>query len=206
MAAVRAFQDGWVRLTFTNGATGWVLGDYLALPAQAVHQLAPQRGYPHMGPLARVSNDGVRVRQGPHLRNDVLFLAYRNSMVAVRDVQVSWARVTFTNGATGWMLRAYLEMPHTRQQVASLSHAHPAARKAAPPRAWHTYYTWATTLYVRAAPRLAGAVVALAGENTPVRLLSTHVSWSHVRLPNGTDGWVLSHYIKDHRKITPAGP
>jgi len=206
MAAVRAMQDGWVRLTFTNGATGWVLGDYLALPAQAAHRVAPHVDIHTLGPLARVSNDGVRVRQGPRLRNDVLFLAYRNSMVAVRDVQVSWARVTFTNGATGWILRAYLEMPHARQQVAGLVRAHPATRKAPAPRAWRVYYTWATTLYVRAAPRLAGAVVALAGENTPVRLLGTHVSWSHVRLPSGTEGWVLSHYIKDRRKITPAGP
>jgi N-acetylmuramoyl-L-alanine amidase len=228
MVAVRQAQADWARVTFTNGATGWILRQYLAMPATAPARpaaTAPVRARAsvartarvdiHMlGPLARVMADGVRVRQGPRLSAGVLFQAYQGSMVAVRVVQVSWARVTFTNGATGWMMRQYLAIPDERvpqrstpgQRTASRPAAQRASRGPAGARAGTThvlglYYTWATTLYVRDAPRLSGAVVALAGENTPVQVLGTHVSWSHVRLANGLEGWVLSHYVKDHRKI-----
>jgi murein DD-endopeptidase MepM/ murein hydrolase activator NlpD/SH3-like domain-containing protein len=237
MVAVRTVRGDWARVTFTNGSTGWIMGQFLAMPHTAAPRRTPEmsprrvatarvvkgRAAPAdihaLGPLAQVLSDGVRVREDPRLSAGVLFLAYHGSMVAVRAVHVSWVRVTFTNGATGWILGHYLLMPHehrawrhamarpepssARMPGVTAPHrsvrASPAGGDGQPARA--RYYTWAETLYVRDAPRLSGAVVALAGENTPVQLLGTHVSWSHIRLPNGLEGWALSHYVKDHRKI-----
>ncbi|GAC1431903.1 MAG: hypothetical protein NVSMB65_05480 [Chloroflexota bacterium] len=170
--------------------------------------------------IAAVGDSGFA--QGAHLHDAVLFLAYRGGMVAVREARMSWVRVTFSNGATGWVLSHYLLLgkmpgaPHPRaasaQRRRTATHRvaaplRPAPEKApAAPAGAALSYTWATTLYVRSTPRLAGSVVVLAGENTPVRVLNTHVSWSHVRLADGHEGWVLSHYLKDHPKIYPAQP
>ena len=121
MVAVRSIHAGWAQVTFTNGATGWILLQFLRMPSEtsnaATTHTAQQASTDHpvdirlLGTLAEVLTDGVRVHQGPALDQDVLFQAYHGSMVAVRAIHVSWAQVTFTNGATGWILRHYLRMP-----------------------------------------------------------------------------------------------
>ncbi len=243
MVAVRAIHVSWAQVTFTNGATGWIMRHYLRMPDELnPKKVVAKRASPvrpadihRLGPLAEVIGDGVHVRQGPRLSENVLFLAYHGSMVAVRAIHVSWAQVTFTNGATGWIMRHYLRVfpvvvsaakttPNrgtpasltvrettTITHTAQVGHAHgqsAASTKAVASRPTITtrkslpvYYTWATTLYVRDAPRLSGTVIALAGQNTHVRVLGTSVSWSHVQLPDGKVGWVLTHYIKDHLQI-----
>jgi hypothetical protein len=180
-------------------------------PAAAPTGAARHVDLSRLGPLARVIGDGVRVRWGPRLGAPVLFQTYRGTTVAVRRVHISWVQVTFAGGATGWILGHYLQLSGAPRPPAPLTSAVSAPGTTTPSaaprlalasparnrgRTAALAYVWATTLHVRAAPRLSGAVVALAGENTRVRLLGTHVSWSHVRLPNGVEGWVLTHYIK----------
>jgi uncharacterized protein YgiM (DUF1202 family) len=154
-----------------------------------------------LGPLAQVLRDGVRVRRGPSLAAPVMFVTYHGTLVAARQVHLSWVRVTFDTGVTGWIFGQYLRMPAAPPRVQpqgtpSVAHQQGSAEP--------TAYVWAPALHVRAAPRLSGKVVRLIAENTAVRVLGTHVSWSHVRLADGTVGWVLTHYIKSHPRSVAA--
>jgi uncharacterized protein YgiM (DUF1202 family) len=168
-----------------------VTGRAPAATATATRRLVDIR---RLGPVSQVLRDGVRVRRGPSLTAPVMFVTYHGTLVAVRQVHASWVRVTFATGVTGWIFGQYLHMPAAPrvQPQATPSVAHPQGSTEP------TAYVWAPALHVRAAPRLSGKVVRLIAENTAVRVLGTHVSWSHVRLADGTVGWVLTHYIKSH--------
>jgi uncharacterized protein YgiM (DUF1202 family) len=154
-----------------------------------------------LGPVAQVLRDGVRVRRGPSLAAPVMFVTDHGTLVAVRQVHLSWVQVTFDTGVTGWIFGQYLRMPAGPPRVQPQGTPSVAHQQG---NAEPTAYVWAPALHVRAAPRLSGKVVRLIAENTAVRVMGTHVSWSHVRLADGTVGWVLTHYIKSHPRSVAA--
>ncbi len=195
------------------------------LPAAGAKRTAKPVGTTHtvdisrLGPLAEVLADGVHVRQGPRLGATSLFYAYRGSMVAVRQIHVSWVQVTFANGKTGWILGHYLRMPAiptapTGTPVAvrttpATVHVTPTTQRQTPtPTATATARTvdiarlgpravvLTDGVRVRQEPRLSADVLFLTYRGVPVAVRQIHISWVQVTFTDGKTGWILGHYLR----------
>lgn len=96
----------WYEVTRTNGATGWVSGDYCSLAdgsnVPAVTASGEKKG--------KITGTEVRMRSDPSLDADVLNYFNKDEEVTILDATSTdrnWTKVKRSNGETGWVASDY---------------------------------------------------------------------------------------------------
>lgn len=107
---VRSEATPWVRVTLTNGVTGWVMGSYLALPARLRPPSPPRALLPRLYVWATT----LFVRDGPRLSGTILTMVGENTPLIWLSSHVSWRYVETPSGQRGWVLGAYVK---TRRKI-----------------------------------------------------------------------------------------
>ena len=90
-------ENGWYRVTLSDGASGYVYGDYVSFQKPVTTRTAYSTG------------DRVRVRTHPNTSSAVLSHFNRgDSFTVVGEIQNGWYKVALSNGASGYVYGDYV--------------------------------------------------------------------------------------------------
>ena len=90
-------ENGWYKVALSNGASGYVYGDYVSFEKPVTTRTAYSTG------------DRVRVRTHPNTSSAVLSHFNRgDSFTVVGEIQNGWYKVALSNGASGYVHRDYV--------------------------------------------------------------------------------------------------
>ena len=96
----------WYQVTRTNGATGWVSGDYCSV-AEGANVPSTTTGGEKKG---KITGTEVRMRSDPSLDADILNYFNNNEEVVILDATSTdrnWTKVKRSNGEIGWVASDY---------------------------------------------------------------------------------------------------
>jgi uncharacterized protein YgiM (DUF1202 family) len=124
---------------------------------------------------------GLRVHAAPALTASVLGVAALSRPLTVLGSTSQWVKVRLPNKTVGWVSRRYAHLQRSRTE--SRSTAVPARNARATQRA-------KVALNVRARSSLSSSIVGVVVPGGTYRILRWSSGWAHVRLSQGTTGWI----------------
>lgn len=98
--------NGWVHVRLANGASGWLVGSLLSGAASRVAGSSTAVSSVAAGPAVTAT---VRVHSQPDASSSLVDVAYVGTRVTVLGTGPAWMEVRLPTGATGYVLRAYVQ-------------------------------------------------------------------------------------------------
>ncbi|PQD96159.1 hypothetical protein CYL18_06040 [Pradoshia eiseniae] len=164
-------SGSWGQIKLSNGKTGWVSLNYLTTKKPVSTEADLGTYY--------VTASSLNVREKASTSSKIITSVNKNSSVTLLKRSGSWGQVKVSNGKTGWVSLNYL----TTKKPASTS-----------PNPEEAYYTAArATIHKDASSK--SSVVASVSKGIKVQILSTKNSFTQIKLPSGTIGWLASHLV-----------
>jgi uncharacterized protein YgiM (DUF1202 family) len=166
-------QGTWIKVSLPQHVTGWVDRRYVAGWQDWDKQGPTARGatWPPVGAqigLVRVL--GLNVRSGPGQEHSITTSVFQGDKVQVLSRTTHWARIKTRDGATGWVLRLYLDGAAAGSGIFVVPTV--------------------PLLHVRSGPGLQYDVSGSVYSGTKMQILRTTPNWASVLLPGGSSGWV----------------
>ncbi len=90
--SVTSYNDSWYRTTWTNGSTGYVMKEFVAV----------------VGDTVKVTGSNVNVRSGPGMGNSSLYQLSSPTTATVQDMSTGWVKIKPVSHDAGWMSASYL--------------------------------------------------------------------------------------------------
>lgn len=91
--SVTDYNSGWYQTTWSNGSTGYVMKDYVAV----------------VGDTVKVSGSHVNVRAGAGTNYDSLYQLSSPTTATVKDLATGWVKIKPSSNNAGWMSASYLK-------------------------------------------------------------------------------------------------
>lgn len=176
-------SHGWLKVRLPDGSVGWIDSSY-----GTVHR---PRSAPK--PARGTASGGVNVRSGPSTANTIVTTMSAGTTYTVLGSENGWVHVRLADGTTGWVLGSLIGATQgpTYKSYPSKSPAHHGS-----PRARNLTHQITAGVRVHSGPGENKPVITLAGAGTKCAVLGYARGWAHVRLPDGTTGWVLGTYVR----------
>lgn len=199
---VTGHQGNWYHVQLPNGVTGWVLGSYIGMgtsssstsptsrpvsPAKAGQPVAAAGNRSTIA--SRVS--ALNVHSSPSTSGAVVGSIYKGQKVVVLGHSGNWVKVQLPNGEVGWVLDSYT----TGRSAAHGGAPKSTAVKSATAGSTSKRSTTTGAVNVRQRPSLSAGIVATVGSGTSYTVLGWSNNWVHVRLSNGSTGWISGTVI-----------
>jgi uncharacterized protein YgiM (DUF1202 family) len=123
------------------------------------------------------SVSGLRVHSSPSLNAPVVTTVTRGQHMVVLSRVTGWVKVRLSDGTVGWISSSYV---HGKKHV---SHTSRVSQTVSGTRT-------NVAVNVRSGPSLHNSIVTVIPPGGTYQVLGWSNGWAHVRLPNGTVGWV----------------
>jgi cell wall-associated NlpC family hydrolase/uncharacterized protein YgiM (DUF1202 family) len=213
-------SHGWYKVQLPDGTIGWIVKAGVATSAPATSTQAvsqTQATQPTVGTptqpqvqgtpthsvhtaMSTVRVSGLNVHSGPSLTDQIVTVAARGQKLEVLARRNGWLEVRTPSGVVGWVKasltssgkRSGSRTPPTPPTYSSVKPTH-VQRVVS--KALTTGPRLTAGVRVHVAPALSARVVTTAAAGTHVRILGYTGSWTLVRLPSGTTGYVFGAYI-----------
>jgi N-acetylmuramoyl-L-alanine amidase len=187
-------SNGWIKVALADGTIGWVVaigiggngstGNSVNQPVAPARQgqLAPTSV---REPTIKARVSGLRVHSSPSLGANVVTSVVRGQKMTVIARSGGWVEVRLPNGTTGWVSSAYATGNRAVAAKKTYTGSTTTARTTSTggPRA-------TAAMNVRTSPSLKATVATVLLPGASYRVLGWSNGWAHVRLANGTVGWV----------------
>lgn len=198
-------SGNWYHVQLPNGVTGWVLGTYIGMGSsgssteQSNRPVTPARaGQPvSLGVQNTVASrvTALNVHSSPSTSGAVIGSLSKGQKVVVLGHSNGWVKVQLPDGSVGWVLASYTK-GHASSSAAGSSSVKSSTTRSSTVKASSTKKTTSgIAVNVRRSPSLNAAVVAVVSSGGSYTILGWSHNWAHVRLSNGTTGWISGTVI-----------
>ncbi len=186
------YNSDWYKVTEQgSGKTGYVHKNYVSRTEDSSGSSASS------GSTGYISDDYVNLRSGAGTGNSVVKCLRENTKFTFVSTSPTngWYNIKLSDGTTGWVLGDYLTADKKQEEKKDDD---------TPSTSASTGYVNTDYVNLRKGAGTGNAVVTCMRENTKFTLVSENPSgdWYHVKLSNGTDGWVIKDYITIQKSST----
>ena len=179
-------QNGWHKVTLSNGTTGWGSGDYIRTGTQSSTPTTnPESG------TGTITASALNIRSGAGTGSSIVGKAYSGQTVIILESQGGWYKVKLSNGTIGWGSGDYIRIGSQSSTPAPTPEAAPAPVTSVSGTGTIT----AGTLNIRSGAGTGYQVIGSAYKGQAVELLASQNGWYKVELSNGTIGWASGSYV-----------
>ncbi len=198
---VLGHSGNWYHVQLPNGVSGWVLGTFIGMgstsggTSQTARPVSPARAGQ---PLAATNRPTIasrvsvlNVHASPTTTGAVVGSLPRGEKVVVLARRGAWMKVQLPDGSVGWVLGSYTTGGAASSGRASKS----TGVKSTGVKSVAKRSTTGVAVNVRQRPSLRAGVVTTISSGTSYTILGWSNNWVHVRLANGTTGWIAGSVI-----------
>ena len=190
--STETYNSDWYKVTEQgSGKTGYVHKNYVSRTEDSSGSSASS------GSTGYISDDYVNLRSGAGTGNSVVKCLRENTKFTFVSTSPTngWYNIKLSDGTTGWVLGDYLTADKKQEEKKDDD---------TPSTSASTGYVNTDYVNLRKGAGTGNAVVTCMRENTKFTLVSENPSgdWYHVKLSNGTDGWVIKDYITIQKSST----
>ncbi len=190
--STETYNSDWYKVTEQgSGKTGYVHKNYVSRTEDSSGSSASS------GSTGYISDDYVNLRSGAGTGNSVVKCLREDTKFTFVSTSPTngWYNIKLSDGTTGWVLGDYLTADKKQEEKKDDD---------TPSTSASTGYVNTDYVNLRKGAGTGNAVVTCMRENTKFTLVSENPSgdWYHVKLSNGTDGWVIKDYITIQKSST----
>jgi uncharacterized protein YgiM (DUF1202 family) len=194
-------QSGaWSKVQLPNGVTGWVMTMYISTGATTsnTRPVAPakasQPAVTSQKGLVASKVAALNVHSGASTSSAVIGSLVKGEKVVVLARKGDMVEIRLPNGTTGWVAASYLKGNGITTTNATASGANGVSTAAKTSTSAKTT-TSGVAVHVRQSPSLNAGIVATLSKGGSYTILGWSNNWAHVRLSNGTTGWISGTVI-----------
>jgi N-acetylmuramoyl-L-alanine amidase len=198
---VLGHKGNWYHVQLPNGVTGWVLGSLIGMgstssgSSQTARPVSPAKAGQPVASANRATTasrvTALNVHSSPSTNGAVVGSLPKGEKVVVLARRGSWVKVQLPDGSVGWVLGSYT----TGGSAAHTGASSAASVKSTGVKSTAKRPTTGVAVNVRQRPSLKAGIVTTIAAGTSYTVLGWSNNWVHVRLSNGTTGWIAGSVI-----------
>ncbi|WP_052342835.1 SH3 domain-containing protein [Bacillus sp. EB01] len=175
-------SNGWSKISFSNGKTGWVSSEFLSAQEES-----PNSGKNSTGVIGTVTATALSVRNTGSLNGKIIATVKKGQKFSILEEKNSWAKIEYQKGKYGWVAGWYLDKAAETGNAAGNTGKEVNESKV-------------TILHdgsnIRQKPELNAKVIARGNKGEQFKVKKVSGSWYEIELKNGSSGFIAGWIVQ----------